>query len=580
MKNEIDPVTFEVIKNALESIADEMALVVMRSSYSPVVRDSMDYSTALCDHKGSMVAQGLTTALHLGSFPDAMKHLIKEYAGQIHEGDVFIMNDPYGSGGMHLPDIYVTKPIFFNGKVEGYAISLVHHTDVGGIAPGSNTAFSTEIYQEGLRIPLLKLYDQGQANDSLFRIIEKNVRVPSQVMGDMRAQLAACHHAEKAFMQLVENYGASTLRFYLGRLQDHAERLMRTEIKAIPDGTYEFTDFIDGLGEEPEPIIFHVKVTVKGDTIKVDWTGSSQQVKGGINAPFPFTHSATYLAIRCVTSREIPNNEGYMKPIEVFAPEGTIMNPVLPAACATRGISGYRMFDAILGALAKAVPDRVPAAGEGGATFPSFGGYHNEMPYVLSEGVLGNLGGRPDRDGLEGVPNPGANQSNQPVELIEAQVPMEIGSYGLVPDSGGAGRYRGGLALVREYHMLGDEAIMSMRSDRRSHPPYGLHGGKPGTPSWNILNPGPHQRILPTLPMEGVILKKGDVLRHIQPGGGGYGNPFERDPHAVYEDVLDEKLSIEYVRREYGVVIDPDDMSLDLQATGRLRDELVKTAKS
>ena len=572
----MDPRTFEVIRNAVESIADEMALVVMRSAYSPVVRDSMDYSTALCDKQGHMVAQGLTTALHLGSFPDAMRNLIEECRGNIHAGDVFVTNDPYGSAGMHLPDIYMIKPIFGDDMLRGYGVTLVHHTDVGGIAPGSNSVFSTEIFQEGLRIPLMKLYDEGRPNKTLFQMIEKNVRVPVQVLGDLRAQLAACHHSEKAFLELVSRYGTSTLDFYLEELLGHAERRMRSEIAAIPDGSYEFTDFIDGLGEDPEPIVFHVKVTVKGDEIVVDWTGSSGQVQGGINATLPFTRSAAYLAIRCVTSRDIPNNEGYMRPIRVIAPEGTIMNPRFPAACATRGITGFRMLDTLFGALAQAVPERVRAAGEGGATFPSIGGYDQGEAFVLTESVLGNWGGAWDRDGTEGVPNPGANQTNQPIELIEAQHPLQILSYGLVADSGGAGEFRGGLALVREYRLLAKEAVLSMRSDRRSHRPYGLQGGRPGTPSWNILNPGPHQRVLPTLPMEAVALKQGDVVRHTQAGGGGYGDPLKRDPQGVVEDVLDEKLSVEYVKREYGVVIDPETMSVDMDATRHCRKEIAK----
>ena len=265
-----------------------------------------------------------------------------------------------------------------------------------------------------------------------------------------------------------------------------------------------------------------------------------------------------------------------MRPIRVIAPEGTIMNPRFPAACATRGITGFRMLDTLFGALAQAVPDRVRAAGEGGATFPSIGGYDQGEAFVFTESVLGNWGGAWDRDGTEGVPNPGANQTNQPIELIEAQHPLQILSYGLVPDSGGAGEYRGGLALVREYRLLAKEAVLSMRSDRRSHRPYGLQGGRSGTPSWNILNPGPHQRGLPTLPMEAVALKQGDVVRHIQAGAGGYGDPLKRDPLKVVEDVLDEKLSVEYVRREYGVVIDPETMSLDMDATRQLRDEMAK----
>jgi N-methylhydantoinase B len=346
---------------------------------------------------------------------------------------------------------------------------------------------------------------------------------------------------------------------------------MRAEIAALPDGTYEFTDYIDGLGEQPEPIVFHVALTVKEDTLLVDWTGTSPQVRAGINTPLPFTRSATYLTLRSVLARNLPNNEGYMAPITVTAPPGTIVNSVEPAAVATRGITGFRAIDTMLGALAQIVPDRVPAAGEGGVSWPTIGGYHEGKPFVYVESILGTWGGRPNRDGAEGVANPGANQANQPIELIEAELPLEVLQYGLVPNSGGAGRYRGGLALVREYRLLAERAVLTIRTDRRAHPPYGLHGGKPGTPSWNVLNPGSGERLLPTLPMEAVQLEQGDVFRHIMAGGGGFGDPLKRDPRAVLEDVLDEKLTPGYAQSEYGVLVDPETLELDMEATQRLR---------
>jgi N-methylhydantoinase B len=574
MKHTIDPITFEVIKNALDSIADQMAIVLIRSAYSAIVRDTVDFSTAFCDRKGRMLAQGLTTPLHLGSFPDAMRHLVQEYGGRMKPGDIFTLNDPYGAGGMHLPDIYAIKPIFFEGQVEGFAATLAHHTDVGGISPGSNSIHSTEIYQEGIRIPLLKLYDRGQPNETLFSLIRKNVRVPVKVLGDIRAQVAACYTAEKAFLELLQKHGPATLRLYMEEMLDYAERLMRAEIEALPDSVYEFTDFIDGLGKDPEPIRFHVQLTIEGDTITVDWTGSSAQVQGGINSPIPFTRSATYLAVRSMIARDLPNSEGYMRPIQVLAPLGSIMNPREPAACGARGITGFRMIDTVLGALAQAVPERVPAAGEGGASLPSIGGYQDGKPFVYVETILGTWGGRPHRDGSEGVSNLGANQSNQPIELIEAELPLEVQQYGLLPDTGGAGQYRGGLSLMREYRLLAEQAVLTVRSDRRKHTPYGLQGGKPGTPSWNIVNPGPNQRILPTLPMEAVQLKQGDVFRHILAGGGGYGDPLKREPRMVLEDVLNDKVTLAYARREYGVVIDPDSRTLDLEATKRLRTKL------
>jgi N-methylhydantoinase B len=279
----MDPITLEVIKNALSSVADEMALVLMRSAYSPVVRDSMDYSTALCDRHGQVIAQGLTLAVQLGAFPDAMQHLTAKYKGRMQPGDIFIMNDPYGAGGQHLPDIYVIQPIFWEGEVEGYACTMAHHSDVGGIAPGSVAIHATDIYQEGLRLPMLKLYEAGTPNQTLFEIIEKNTRQPVQVLGDLRAQLAACAIAERGYTALLKRYGGKSVRPYLEAIMDQAERLMREFIRGIPDGEYRFTDWIDGLGESPGPLKIAVCVTVRGDEIEVDFTGTSSQVPGAIN---------------------------------------------------------------------------------------------------------------------------------------------------------------------------------------------------------------------------------------------------------------------------------------------------------
>ncbi|CAN5245861.1 hydantoinase B/oxoprolinase family protein [soil metagenome] len=574
MKSErrLDPITFEVIKNALDSIADQTAISLMRSAYSAIVRDSLDYSTAICDHRGRMLAQGLTTPLHLGSFPEAMRNVVEKYQGRMLPGDLYILNDPYGSGGMHLPDVYVIKPLFEGSEVVGYAATLAHHTDMGGIAPGSNAVHATEIFQEGLRIPLMKLHDAGTPNRDLLDMIERNVRLPTEVLGDLRAQVAGCVTAERGFSRLLERYGREELRYYGNEMLDHAERLMAAEITAMPDGVYEFTDHIDGLGEGPTPIRFHVKVTIAGSSLTADWTGTSPQVAAGINTPIPFTRSAVYLVMRSLAgSRDLPNNEGYMRPITVIAPEGTIVNSREPAAVASRGITGFRVIDTLLGALAQAVPDRVPAAGEGGVSWPTIGGYSDGHPFVYVESILGTWGARPNGDGTEGMPNPGANQSNQPVEMIEAELPLAIERYGFVADTGGSGRFRGGLALEREYRILAEQAGMTMRSDRRSHLPYGLAGGSPGTPSWNILNPGPDQRILPTLPMESVPLRRGDVFRHVTAGGGGYGDPLERDPLMVLQDVLDEKLTPAYAVREYGVVIAVEEGVIDAVQTDQLR---------
>jgi len=565
----MDPITLEVIKNALSSIADEMALVLMRSAYSPVVRDSMDYSTALCDRNGQVIAQGLTLAVQLGAFPDAMQHLTQKYKGQMQPGDIFIMNDPYGAGGQHLPDIYVIQPLFWEGEIEGYACTMAHHSDVGGIAPGSVAIHATDIYQEGLRLPMLRLYEAGKPNQTLFEIIEKNTRQPVQVLGDLRAQLAACAIAERGMTALLKRYRGKAVRPHMEAIMDQAERLMREFIRGIPDGEYRFTDWIDGLGETPEPLKIVVCVSVRDDEIEVDFTGTSAQVQGAINCPIAMARSSAYCAIRCVTSPDIPNCEGYMRPVRFKAPEGTILNPVLPAACAARGVMGYRVFDAIMGALSQVVPERVIAAGEGGPTLFSVGGYHQGRPFVLTEVMVGTWGARAAKDGVEGISNPAANLSNQPVELIEAELPLEVLRYGMVQDSGGAGEYRGGLAFVREFRLTAEEAVFTTRADRRDHAPYGFAGAQQGSGSRNTLITRTGDRALPTMPMEAVKWKAGDVFRHVSAGGGGYGDPLARDPALVLADVLDDKVSSDAAREQYGVVIKRG--AIDEAATRRLR---------
>ena len=567
-----DAITLEVVEHALASVADEMALVLMRSAYSPVVRDTMDYSTALCDRHGCVVAQGLTLAVQLGTFPTMMRHLLAEHGETAGEGDVFVTNDPYGYGGQHLPDVYVVAPIFVAGELEGWAATMAHHADVGGIAPGSIAVHATEIFQEGLRLPLLKLVERGVVNETLLRILERNTRQPVQVVGDLHAQLAACRTGERGLVDLVARYGPEA-RGHLASLQALAERAMRSEIAALADGSYVFVDVVDGFGEVPEPIVIQVTATVRGDELELDFTGTSPQVDASLNCPVGMIHAASYCAVRGITRSRIPNCEGYMAPIHVIAPEGTVVNPVLPAACGARGVIGYRVYDAIMGALAQVVPDRVVAAGEGGPTLVAFGGYdERRRPFVTTEVIVGAWGARATLDGMEGVSNPLANLSNGPIELLESDLPLEIVRYGLVQDSGGAGRRRGGLAYEREYRVRAERATLTIRSDRRFTRPYGLEGGLPGAHSRNTLLEGDAERDVPPMPMEAFELRHGDRFRHRSAGGGGFGSPAEREPAAVLADVVAEKVSGEAARTLYGVVLtDAVPYEVDADATAALR---------
>lgn len=572
----IDPITLEVIRNALASTADEMALIVMRSAYSPVVRDIMDYSTALCDAKGRVIAQGLTLPIQLCSFPRIMGFVRERYGDRLKPGDVLIANDPYGSGGQHLPDIYILKPIFVAGRLSGFAATVAHHTDLGGIVPGSVAIYATEIQQEGLRIPLLKLYEAGEPVEAVFRILEANTRSPVEVLGDIRAQIAACNVAEEGLKTLIGRYGAQELDAYIDALHDHAEAMMRDVIRALPNGVYRATDYIDGVGENPQPLPIVATVTVADDTIDIDFTGTADQVAASINCPISLPESASFCAIRCLSQQDIPNCEGYLRPITVRAPEGCLVNPRYPAACGARGVVGYRVFDAIMQALAQIVPERAIGGSEGGPYLLAAGGTHEGRPFVLNEMVVGTWGARAGKDGIEGISNPAANLSNQPVEMIEADVPVEVLRYGLVADTGGPGEFRGGLSFVREFRFLAPIRFV-LRGDRRDHPPFGFEGGGPGAPSAHILiRADGTEQGLPTMPMESFNARAGDVFRLIGAGGGGYGDALQRDPIRVEDDLREGKVTADGAARDYGVVFAADGVSVDRDATSRRRAALVE----
>jgi N-methylhydantoinase B len=564
-----DPILLELIKNALDTIVDEMAIALVRTAYSNNLKNAMDMSCALCDAEGRLIAQGLTLPLHLGSIPDAMARVRQKFAGRTNPGDVFILNDPF-EGGTHLPDFYIFKPIFLDGALVGWSASIGHQLDVGGKTPGGNGCDATEIFQEGLRIPAVKLYAAGEPVDAVFEMIDRNVRVPRQVLGDVRSQVAACLTGEKGYLKLIAQHGAARFQACTTTLLAQAERLARTAISRMPDGTYEFTDWLDDDGIDPDPIPLTVALTVAGDRMIADFTGSAPQVRGGINSPLPFTKSAVYATVRHLIGGDPPNNEGYFRPIDVIAPPGTIVNPVMPAAVAARGLTGFRLANALFGALAQIAPDRVFACEVGGDTGVSFGGYDRERrPFVFLEFLFGSWGGRPARDGVDACSSSVVNFSNNPIEVIESEYPLLIERYGYVPDSGGAGKHRGGLAVERQYRFLEATGTLQLRTDRRRHLPYGLAGGRPGTPSDNVLNPDGERRQLPSKCT--LEIRQGDVFRHLLAGAGGWGDPLERDPELVLKDVLEEKLSADYARREYGVAIDVAARKVLAEDTATLR---------
>jgi len=573
----LDSISFELLKNNIEALVDEMTLTMVRTAYSTNIRDGMDFSTAMCDAKGETVAQGLCLALHLGSIPDAIEAVLKKFGNRLHPGDVYIMNDPY-TGGMHLPDIFLFKPVFSQETLLGFLVIVGDHVDIGGQTPGGRSLKSTEVYQEGLRIPPALFMDQGRPVEAVWDIIAQNVRLAPLVLGDLRSCLAAFHSAEGLLMETVEKFGVETVRDFFAEVLDYTERLTRQALNQIPDGHYEFTDYIDDSVVKDDPLPIKVALDVRGDELYFDFTGSAAQVPAAINATFSFTKSACYAAVRPLMPADLPNNGGFFRPIHVSAPLGTILNPREPAPVASRGVTGARAIDAAMGVLAQALPDRVPAAGEGGTTSVRIGGYDDQgKAFIVFDSVVGTWGALPFGDGMDGCSAFRGSLSNVPVEVIESEAPIRIHRYGLRQDSGGPGLHRGGLGLQREWELLCDQAIMTIRADRTKFQPWGLQGGKPGAPSINTLNPMDAARRLPA--KMHYDLKKGERILHQQAAGGGYGNPLLREPERVFWDWKNEKVSTEHAREAYGVVIDVSGKCVDLAATAALRAELDASAR-
>ena len=569
-----DPITEELFRNALAALGDEMVLTIYRTAYSGVLKNIMDYSAALCDAQGRLAAQGLALPGHLCSIPVALQAVLRHFGDDIAEGDILINNDPY-DGGMHLPDIFIFKPLFADGRPIAYAATICHHTDVGGRVPGSNASDSTEIYAEGLRIPPLKLYERGKPNTTLFRMIDRNVRLPGRVLGDIRSQLAACEIAARGMTDLVERYGADGVVSLMNATMDYSERLTRHCLSELPDGEATFTDWIDDDQiDAGVPIPLVCTVRKRGDAMEVDWTGSAPQVKGAINNTWSYTAAMSFTAVKSVLSINMPNNDGVFRPIKVIAPLGTITHGKLPAACAARGLTGFRGVDCCFGALAKLYPDRVIAASEGGNTGITIGGYDKELnPFIYVDFLSGCWGGRPWADGLDGNTSMFANMASFSVEVIEAENPLEVLDYEFVPDTGGAGKFRGGMSQRKTWRMLADEGILQVRADRQTHRPYGLQGGGPGAAGRNILDPGrgTEEKLHSKLTM---TLRKGQLFRHELPGAGGWGDALTRELPLVAKDLRDGLVTIDAAARDYGVVALGDPPVIDETATEVLRAKL------
>src|SRR5262245_31246833 len=491
----IDPITLGVIWGALSSIAVEVGITVHKTAYSEQAREGQDFSVAVFDRGGRMVAQGPYSPGHMGAMSFAVKHALAVHPIEtLRPGDAILLNDPLlGSG--HLPDFFVTQPAFHDGEVVGFVVNILHHTDVGGQRPGSQGVEGIlDYFQEGLRIPPTKVWQEYQEQESIVGIIAANTRTPDKVLGDLRAQRSALRVGELRLAELVERYSRATVFSAMDEIIARTEASMRAAIRAIPDGTYTFEDFLDDWGPGTGPLRVAVTVTVASDQITIDYAGSSPQTASGLNSYINYTRSYSYAAVKCLTDPFGPMNEGALRPVTVRAPEGSFLNPRPPAGGGPRAVICYRIFESVIGALASAVPDPVAAAASHMAN-PTFGGRDpvHRRRFVAYELVLSGTGARATKDGCEAMAW-AFNAANIPVEAQEARHPIVVERFELIRDSGGPGRHRGGTGVRRDLRFLAEDGKLTNLSDRQRFPPYGVFGGEPGALGRTLLNPGPGEQ--------------------------------------------------------------------------------------
>ena len=545
MPREFDPISLEIMWSRLISVVDEAAATLVRTSFSTIVKESNDYACMLMTANGDgLVNNTASIPSFIATVPRTMKHFLREYPqDQWQEGDVIMTNDPWLASG-HLPDITMAMPIFFKGKLVAFAGTIAHSPDIGGTIWSAD---AREIFEEGIRILPVKLYEAGKINETLVRILRGNVRVPDMVMGDLEAQIMSQTTCKNRLLEFLEEAGLDDLNDLSRVIQDKAEQIMRQAIRNVPDGVYEKTVEMDGFDA---PIRIQCKITVKGSELEVDYEGTSPQIGRSLNCVMAYTDSYTTYPIKCALDPLTPKNEGSYRPITVKAPEGSILNPRYPAPCNARQLIGHFLSTAVFGALAPAMPDRVIADSGSQPTlrvlFTGLGLDREKFSSVLF--ANGGMGARPNKDGLSCIPYP-TNSSCGSIEIQESIMPLLFWKKEMIPDSGGPGKFRGGLGQQIVVEMIGPEPIrISLLTDRKDHPAQGFMGGLAGAPNRIVRNEGEFVH-----PKSTNYMKPGDKLHINYAGGGGFFPPRERDRAAVEEDLREGLISAEAARKDYGL---------------------------
>ncbi|MFC1892443.1 hydantoinase B/oxoprolinase family protein [Chloroflexota bacterium] len=578
--NRIDPITLEVLRNRFDIIAQEEYVALKKSAFSLTIKEAGDCSAAVFTRNGELISQAASLSLHFGLISSAVKLIIDAYpTRQMEEGDLFIVNDPLGGGTMHPPDIVVATPILYGEEVVALGAVLAHQIEFGGKSAGSMSPDVTEVFGQGMLLPPLYLFRKGKRNEDVVNIIRKNVRVPDQVIGDIMGEVNAVNATKMSVLRTCDEFGGKVVVEAAEELLNRAEAMSRANIAAMPDGIYEFIDYADNDGVDfSKRLKLQAKVTISGSDLSVDFTGTGPQNKGAAgNLVFSATRSAVYHAVRVCLDPSIPNNAGCWRPVKVYAPEGTFLNPVLPAAIGPMNVS-QRVADVVLGAMVKALPGKLPAAMNGNIGALTFSGVDPLLPqgtYVAGDFWVGGWGARPNKDGIDVLDIAIGNCANVPAESQELEAPYRVLQFSVRPNSGGVGQYRGGCGMIKIFELLRGSGEICHRSERHTTQPWGLYGGGPAK-SWysEIVRKSGEKEIIPAkliFPMN-----EGDQLHLYSGGGGGYGDPLQRDEEAVLEDVLDGKVSVESARADYGVVIDSGPTTVNHETTRKLREELAR----
>ena len=566
-----DGFTFEVLRDNLYFTCEEMMAHLLKVAYSTIIRESHDCATGITDTRGRVVAQSAGTPGHFCSIPAAAKGMLQAYpVDEIHPGDVLMTNDPWISAG-HLPDLFLFTPFFYDGELLAFLVTVAHHLDVGGKNPGSTTPDTTDIFQEGIQIPIVKLYEEGRRNEALFRLVLQNIRLPEVVSTDIQGQMAVNERGRIRLHELAEKFGPETLVSVFEETIARSEALTRAEIARMPDGTYTAEDWVDDDGIDDVPIPIRVAVTIKGDSMVIDFAGTGPEAKGGINTTPPYRDAYTQMIVRCFTNPDIPTNEGCYIPVEIKAPAGSVLNPRYPAAVAGRVVCVPRLSDVVTAALSQAVPAKAMAGYGGMIGQPVVSGVdpRTGKPFIYMDNSHGGTGGRQGKDGVDCISWP-YNGGNHSIEVLETIAPVEVARYQVHENSEGPGRWRGGLGLIKDYKMLTQPIEVHNVGDRFKFPPFGWSGGKAAVPqAYYLVRGGAETLMKSKAPYE---LQTGDILSVRMPGGGGLGDPLLRAPSLVLNDVIDGYVSPERARSEYGVVIGPDG-AVDQPATDALRRE-------